>query len=509
VAPSGKPRTYILKLNIFRIPAAEVEAMKSTLTARGMDIIKQVSQEGWSGSFYYSSNPLPGPIPWAETFESYFDDNSLPKNRNYYAAFVFERGDDCYVLSYGKSHFYLRPYSDFDFGIELAKRIADEDDIKQTASKRFQGRMKKDIKSYTRNTRLDIESGESVDYLQSAIVESHGTTFGKSGKFGTSALLSVDREPSELGDFLTRLHDVMSEPPRFKLPRTTAVTDESEIVKYDRLLIDALRSEIGTTDFAQNSYDLYGVDFVFSSDGTFTVRCPGKPDADFDELKIREVKQYIISNSLADEDILKLRVRHSQEDRPTYTNNLKETIDFIVDDERVILSGGKWMRFNQDYLDFLDEYVREIRVEEVEPEFAEVALSEPDFNCCAEIRAAGYETADKNFDILRTSASVPIEAWDLKREKTVYAVKFATAQKLGYVCDQATNVLELLRNSAGVKQIPEFSSYCLWLGYRAKNRLENISGSGSIILKQKIEAWARKCRDLGIEPVIKISHKTN
>lgn len=68
-------------------------------------------------------------------------------------------------------------------------------------------------------------------------------------------------------------------------------------------------------------------------------------------------------------------------------------------------------------------------------------------------------------------------------------------------------MLELLRNRAEVKQVPNFERYCLWLGYRGKNRPSNIAETGSIILKQKIESWARKCRDLGIEPVIKVSRK--
>ena len=116
---------------------------------------------------------------------------------------------------------------------------------------------------------------------------------------------------------------------------------------------------------------------------------------------------------------------------------------------------------------------------------------------------AGYELADKNFDILKTNSSTPVEAWDLKRGSTVYAVKFGTAQKLGYVCDQAMAVVELLRNKAGVREIPEFQSYCLWLGYRGKQLPQSIADTGSIILKQKIEAWARATEGLGLTPVLK------
>jgi hypothetical protein len=203
---------------------------------------------------------------------------------------------------------------------------------------------------------------------------------------------------------------------------------------------------------------------------------------------------------------LKIKIRHIADDSPSYTQTLKEAVDFIADDgSRVLLAGGKWMYFNQDYLDALDESLRTIRVEETESEFADIAIEEGDFNMT--VRAAGYGVADKDFNIFKTRASTPIEAWDLRKSDRVYAVKFGTPQKLGYVCDQATGVLELLRNAAGVKQVPHFSSYCLWLGYRAQGRLDDITKTGSIILKQKIETWSRKARDLGVESILKYSRK--
>jgi hypothetical protein len=226
-----------------------------------------------------------------------------------------------------------------------------------------------------------------------------------------------------------------------------------------------------------------------------------------ESLSIADVKQYIMDNDLADADILRIKIKYHPDDGTPYSKTVKESVDFIIDTERVILSNGQWMRFNQDYLDFLDDYVRSIPMESVESEFADITVKEAVFNASDEVAQAGYTSADKNFDIFVTRSSTPVEAWDLRRNQTVYAVKFATAQKLGYVCDQAMAVLELMRNSAEVKTIPNFERYCLWLGYRAQKPMANIADSGSIILKQKIEAWARKCRDLGIEPVIKISRR--
>ena len=57
--------------------------------------------------------------------------------------------------------------------------------------------------------------------------------------------------------------------------------------------------------------------------------------------------------------------------------------------ERVVLTGGRWMIFNQDYLDFLDEYLRTIQVEPTEPSLLETTLTEGDFNCSPGVAQAG------------------------------------------------------------------------------------------------------------------------
>jgi hypothetical protein len=108
-----------------------------------------------------------------------------------------------------------------------------------------------------------------------------------------------------------------------------------------------------------------------------------------------------------------------------------------VDGENVMLTQGRWVRFNEDYIDQLNTYVDGIAMEETESQFQQLSGAEDVFNKSNEIGARGYEDADKDFSKIKTSASTLVEAWDLHKGGTVYAVKFGTAQKVGYVCDQA------------------------------------------------------------------------
>ncbi|MGO4257599.1 DUF6119 family protein [Marmoricola sp. RAF53] len=496
-----------MKLNIFKISTGEVDLLRAKLVSANMQVIKETDQSGWHGEFYFSDKPHPSPIPWVKTYHAYFPEGADPKNFNHFAVYLFVKEGSAFALSYGKAHFYIRPFCDYDFGIELAKRIADDEDIRQTSGKRFAGKRTKDIKSFSSNSPLIIESGESIDYIQASVIKAKQETFGKTGKFGTSAQITPKVDPPDLGQFLNKLEAELAEAPRFPLPRTLVVIEPAEVERFDELLLDELTAPVGTSDFTNNTFDLYGVDFVFPSEGAFTLKCGRSNKQQLEQLTMADFKQYIEDHKIPRDDILKIKITHEPEDSNSYTNSIKECVDFLADSDRVVLSGGKWMHFNQDYLDFLDDAIREIEVEEIEEEFKVITLTEPTFNISAEVTAAGFEVADKNFEIFTTRRSTPVEAWDLRRDTTVYAVKFGDAQKLNYVCAQALNVLELLRNKSETKEVPNFDRYCLWFGYRVKNLPDSMADSGSIILKQQIEAWARRATELGITPVIRMSQK--
>ncbi len=493
-----------MRLNTFRVATDEVVGLRSKLVDTGMTVIKEVEQDDWAGEFYFSGTPVATTIPWVKTYADFFAEDK-PSNLTHFAVYLLQSSRGCFALSYGKAHFYVRPYCDYDFGVEVAKRIADEQDIRQTASKRFAGKRTKDIRTYAANSRLVIESGESVEYISAAVIPDKQAMFGKSGKFGTSVQLTPKIKPAELGGLLDALLDEVARDERFPLPRTTILTEADEVARFDDVLLDELQSDLGTTDFSSNSYDLYGVDFVFSSDGSSILK-HGRRRSELESLSMRELKQFIVDEKVTRDAILKIKVTRQPEDASPYTQPLKEALDFIADDDPVLLANGRWVRFNQDYLDFLDNALRDIEVEVPEAALRQTSLNEPDFNASQAVKDAGYEFADKNFDIFKTRSSTPVEAWDLRRDDTVYAVKFGTAQKLGYVCDQALNTLELIRNKAGVREIPEFSRYCLWFGYRTKVLPPHIADTGSIILKQKIEAFARRAYELDITPVIKLTH---
>lgn len=495
-----------MKLNIFKIPEDSIEGLKNSLTKRGLTKTSNPQFGDWSGEFLFSQDPKPGVIPWVKTFSKLIGDDSY-HNLNYYAVLIAQRKETFFAITFGKTHFYVRPFCDYDFGTEIAKRIADKNDVSQTSERRFQGKQKKDIRSFGKDARLSVPPGSSVDFIQSRLIEEKVAVFGETAKFGTSCQFSIDIEVDKLGDFLSALEAELTSEPLFQLPRTLVLNDETEVATYDRKLIKELLKPVGSSEISSESFDLFGVDFIFSSSGSFVIKCANYKPREVDLLTIREVKKFIDERQIPENKILNIKIVHKREGEPVFTQKIKEAVDFICDDEYVVLSAGKWLRFNDDYLETLNSFIRQIEIEEPEADLRSITTNEPTFN--QNMTERGYTLADKNFKVIKTNSKTPTEAWDLQKDATVYAVKFGTSQKLNYVVDQAMSVLELIRNSGTSHKGYGFKKYCLWLGYRAKKPISSLADSGSIILKQKVEAWARSCNESGITPVIKLSHKIN
>ena len=433
------------------------------------------------------------------------------QNSIYFGAYIFENDNRVFALSFGKSHFYIRPFADNEFRIEVAKRIANENDVKQTSSKRYSGKERKKIRNFQKDTTLDIESGETLDYLSASIIPEYQQRFGKSAKFGSSLHITPEIQHNGINNLLNKIEEVLAEEERFKIPRTIKITRPESVSVYDAELLNAIKSGNNAGGFTSESYETIGVDFVFSgSSETYRLIARRNKSIVLQELNIDVLRAFIHQYHIDDDNIFDIRVERTREGERTWTDSLKKALDFTSEQENVILSQGEWLQFNEDYVNQLNEYVDALTIEPVEECFQDISIREPDFIESQEILELGYQKAHKDFSkiTLAEAPATKIEAWDLIKGTTVFAVKYGTPQKLGYVCDQAMAVLEILRNKASVKKLEEkIESYCLWLVYDAQTLPTFISQSDLVILKQKIEAWARKCQNVGITPKLKISRK--
>lgn len=252
-----------MKLNIFSIPTDKVTTLKEKLVAVKMEEINSAEINGWNTTFFFSKTPDPVEIPWINHYPAIFTEAEKPTNKIHYGAYLWEKDGVCFGLSFGKSHFYLRQFADSDFGLQMATRIANKEDVSQKAARKFVGKKKREVRSYTKETPIDIESGESVDYIQSAIVSEYQERFGKIGKFGTSLLLTMDIDPTAIPTILDNLHQASLEEPKFKLPKIEIIKDPARIATYDARLIERIKSIDPNASFSDEGHYILALILYF------------------------------------------------------------------------------------------------------------------------------------------------------------------------------------------------------------------------------------------------------
>ncbi len=511
-----------MKINIFKIPYDNVLDLKTKFKKVDLSLQNIETIDDWSCSFYLSKNPEIKDISWVNEYHMFI--NEKVENKIYYAVFLCKKNKHVFTLTYGKSHFYVRQFCDDDFGLEIAKRIAKENDIKQIATKRFNSSKKKEIRSYVKTSILNNESGESVEHLNATIINDKKTYFGDKAKFGSSVLLSKkDLEVIEIPEMLDEIINTLKEDPKFNIPKTEEIKNDKEIITYFNLLIGDLLNEDDKVGLTTQSYDIVGTDIVFSGNEKYKYKYYAKESEVFDDLDLKDIVSFIKKYTIPNNKITShLRVEIEDEGRRPFSKPLRDFLSYNIENKNIIYQNGKWIKFNNEYIKQIDDSISNIKLDKTESEFLQIEKTEPEFNYISEtpegkkkgysvnneLIELGYESADKDFETIQISGNYKVEAWDLKKGNIVYAVKFGNAQKLVYVCNQAINVLEILRNNSAIKQLdkkPE--KYVLWLGITNKKLVKNITDLNSIILKQQIDLFARKCRDIGIEPMIKISQK--
>ena len=493
-----------MKLNVFSIPLGNVEALRSKLTDVEMSSVYHEQHEEWDAEFYFSDAPEPTDIPWVSDFSPELASlDGVPKNKLYFGTYIWQSDHACFAFSFGKSHFYLRDFCNHEFGLEMARRIAKKEDIRQKAARRYAGKRKKDIRSYRKDTRLDIESGESIDYLQAATLDAR--TWGASARFGASILVNPKIERSEITAFLRKIITELEKEPLFDLPRTEVVTSEDEITRYDQKLLHSIMA--ADVEFEDSSHQLVGVDFLFGGHERRRFQLGRQlVSPTYDQAGIRELRAFISSNKIGGDQVLSIRVKTFREDGKSHSESIKKLLEFTIEDERVFLQGGKWVRFNESYTAWLDESIdSSIEIDgSLESDLAVLSINETDFNPTMADR--GYVVGDKNFEIIDLKG-YRVEAFDLKKGKTAYAVKFGTPQKVGYACDQAINVYEIIRNEPHQRAKLDIDTFCLWFILDRERPLKKLSSLRSIILKQKLDDWARRSLEVGIRPQVRLSRR--
>ncbi len=495
-----------MKANIFKINLESLDGFKNKLLDVKMSSVFTKNMNGWKTEFFFSNNPDEIELPWLKYFKDDIKTQHI-RNKMYFGVFIWSNLENCFAVTYGKSHHYAKAFCELGFGLNLATKIADSKDIRQKSARRFGGSNTRSINSYQRKTLLDISVSESVDYLSAKISEDKVKQFSKQAKFGDSLLITKDINWLDFGELLNHIVECLTETSKFDLPKVNHIKDEEIIEKLHNELKLLLDSDDLSVNISEDTYSIIGVDFNFSNADKYQLSFKGGCKSNSQQIDSLDLPSIINFAKLNDVDLFDIKIDFYTETRPTYRKDFKTIIEYLHPTEKIILQDGKWFEFNEEYVNQLNTFVDMIQINP-NNEMAEIKkMVESDFSKLLS-NQHGYNLYDKTF---ASTQKHLFEAWDLEKDETVYAVKFGSVQKLSYVFDQAINTLNLLTNKVKTEkglfyENFKIKKFCIWLGISRKTKLNNLSSVKSLIFKQKAVEWHKICKNLSIDSEIKISY---
>jgi len=495
----------MIKYNIYRLRKQAEQALIEKLENVRLHKLRDKEIDGLKLSFFFSEEPDQVEIWWADTYSEFFYDTDKPQNLIYFGVLLISSTTDLYAVSLGKTHFYLRQYCDSDFGLNLAQRIADPKDFRIKNSKFYKSAKSKTITTYQRGIKLSYDSGESIHYLKAKTVNAE--LWGKTASFGSSVQLTLPISPLELPTVIVRIEQELLKPPAFELPKAELINNAEKVKQLDRRLIGALLGSTTNSQVSVDEFSVSGVDFIFSDRNNYSLYLKGlsRDKVAIGELSLEKLKAFISQKNInLHEKLDHIQVYCANEVGKGHSDGLKFYLDYIDDDKHCLID-GKWHKFNESYIKYLQNEVDAIDLHYDETFDITLSVDEGQFN-----NERAYQN---NYQILHRSldsidSRFKVEMADLYKDSVLYFIKKGTPQKLSYVIDQATNTNAALQHNLIQQPGIVIKALCLWLILERQTKIPKLSNINSLIFQMKLVEWKKAVVNAGYMPQIKLNYAT-
>lgn len=542
-------------INLYKIEPSKVTAFTQDLQKR-MNRIKTVDRtvlssgigaETFGMTLYLSHPDDTRGISWNWILQE-FDRPDIQVNLSPKAVIMIESEDDVvYAVTFGHSFFAVDKFCERDFGFDFARRLKYKA-IKTTTLTTPSSHRNKTVNTYINYNELEFDSGESFAKLKAEVDVAEGFELYKPAiEIGSSIRFTTSEDTLEgVLNLIVHVEDTIRNcPETCKIPVFTKVKDAALLQRLN----ERLEQNIGR-DPAQiniSELDIIGAVEVFNSN-----------DSEFDLVYQRKAKKVSalsteVIRQFCEENgwdyakcMLNVGVTSYYGGSPVVTKRVREIIDYTDDGEMCLLSKGTWYSYNDDYLSYLKDSIKEIDAE-YHPEYDFDSEEYADFidrkyvllkdspeylgKSASTIKASLKRRfyAERAFNLLREEqdgfqncdrlptyvGGATVEKMDLYKNGLMCAVKIGnTSGKLCYAVDQSLESLRLYKKGL-LPDMPEINSVCLWFVLERTGHIEDQDGTPDInqlnllMLKNKLDQWKKEVRLLGYRPLIYINYRQN
>jgi uncharacterized protein (TIGR04141 family) len=321
---------------------------------------------------------------------------------------------------------------------------------------------------------------------------------------------------------------------RYKIPVFCKIKDKVIKEKLNKGLEKKILTNMESINISE--FDIVGSNEIFNhNDVTFELRYK-KYHKRITDLSITSLKEFSKENKLNLEKVLLgIKVVSCKDGTKVRTDRVLNLIDYTDETEKCILIKGEWFKFNDDYLEYLEDSIKEIEIvynsqydfgklehkEYIKQKYSE-EKNNVEFNGKTEDEKLKKVTNkyyaeryynNKLYDRKNSKiGTAKMELMDLYKDKTMFAVKKGNSSgKLCYVVDQSIMSLKSYKHNL-IDDKPIIEKVGIWLILERKNKLSsgaekpNINELDLLLLKNKLDTWKKEVRLLGYKPVIYINY---
>lgn len=474
-----------------------------------------------------------------------FDEPDIKSTSSPKAVLLVKKDEDhVYAITFGYSFFLVDKFAEKDFGFTFARKIL-FDEIKTTTLTIPNSKRNKMVNTYVNYDNLEFDSGESFAKLKArAKFDNDFSLFKPSLEIGTSIRLVIEENTFDrIIDIICYIENIIqTEEDKYKIPVFSKIKDAEQINNLNERMRTSVKD---SPDVSISELDIIGSTEVFNrNDSEFVLKYKRKEKSVI-SLSNDELHLFCEENNFDfGESVLDISVYSLFEGEPINHSLIRNLIDFTDDEERCLLSKGSWYQYNDDYLNYLEDSIYEIKAE-YHPEFdfndekhnkvidlvfneeknnevysgktnkeihsmlKKKYYAERAFNMLME---CDYEF--QNFDrYIEYLDGNKVEPMDLYKDRTMYAVKFGNSSaKLCYAVDQSIASLKAYKHKQ-LKNMPEIDTVAIWLVLERETHIEgddgvpNINDLDMLMLKNRLDQWKKEVRLQGLKPLIYVNYK--
>lgn len=273
-----------------------------------------------------------------------------------------------YVITFGYGNNTVSKFIDFNYGLEMASRMAKADSINTQSSKFFSLNKNKSLVIYN-SANFNTQVGEAVDYLTAEIEEYQNRSsvnqllelINKEAVFSTYIRVALNKEFSfenivKILKNLDNIYNTYKE--RIAIPKLSYLTSKDRLIieKLDKKMSEEALNDEENTKISIGTYTKINGDIKIINDiDSFTLSV-GRRKQTYNELNVNNIKDFMKNNNIQNIKDVKVTTEHLQKEELykylDYTTQLEDNNEYFC------LSNGRWTKFNKEYIEKVEEEIK-------------------------------------------------------------------------------------------------------------------------------------------------------